>query len=56
MESAGILRTCLQNDIPCLLIKCISDSYEGGSGDYLTNVRASAKRALRLLERVMQRL
>ena len=56
MESAGILRTCLQNDIPCLLIKCISDSYEGGSGDYLTNVRASAERALRLLVRVMQRL
>lgn len=43
MESAGILFTCKFNNVPCLLVKCISDSLFGGTDEYRQNsVRAAA--------------
>lgn len=42
MESAGILFACKFNNIPCLLVKCISDSLAGGYGEYLENVNKAA--------------
>jgi adenosylhomocysteine nucleosidase len=56
MESAAIVRTCWKNEIPCLLIKCISDNYEGNGGDFWANVSASAEKALALLDKVIKRL
>ena len=42
MESAGILFTCKFNNIPCLLVKCVSDSLTGGANEYEQNsVRAA---------------
>ncbi|MCH5152179.1 MAG: 5'-methylthioadenosine/S-adenosylhomocysteine nucleosidase [Clostridiales bacterium] len=38
MESAGILFACRFNNVPCLLVKCISDSLTGGYGEYRNNV------------------
>ena len=38
MESAGILFVCRFNNVPCLLVKCISDSLTGGYGEYRDNV------------------
>ena len=38
MESAGILFACRFNSVPCLLVKCISDSLTGGYGEYCNNV------------------
>ena len=43
MESAGILFACKFNDIPCLLVKCISDSLAGGAGEYYQNVHDACK-------------
>lgn len=37
MESAGILFTCKFNSVPCLMVKCVSDSLFGGSGEYEAN-------------------
>ena len=37
MESAGILFACRFNDVPCLLVKCISDSLTDGFEDYCIN-------------------
>lgn len=34
MESAGILFACRFNNVPCLLVKCISDSLFGGYKEY----------------------
>ena len=56
MESAAIVRTCWQNEVPCLLIKCISDNYEGNGGDFYTNVHASAQKAFALLEKIIERM
>lgn len=53
MEIAAIARVCFLNGVPCLSVKCISDTYEGGSGDFLTNVERSAARAFRVLGRVL---
>ena len=38
MESAGILFACKFNGVPCLLVKCISDSLVGGYAEYRDNV------------------
>lgn len=43
MESAGVLFTCKFNNVPCLMVKCISDSLFGGCGEYSQNsVKAAA--------------
>ena len=54
MEIAAIARVCWINRVPCLSIKCISDTFEGGSGDFLTNVERSAAQAFRILKAILQ--
>ncbi len=54
MEIAAIARVCALNGVPCLSVKCISDTFEGGSGDFLTNVRNSAREAFRVLWAVLK--
>lgn len=39
MEAAGIVLTCTRNDVPCLLIKAISDSLTGGGAEFMTELR-----------------
>ena len=43
MESAGILFACKFNNIPCLLVKCISDSLAGGYEEYCANVQSACE-------------
>ena len=43
MESAGILFACKFNNVPCLLVKCISDSLVGGYEEYCNNVQAACQ-------------
>lgn len=43
MESAGIVFACRFNNVPCLLVKCISDSLTGGYGEYCDNVLIACK-------------
>ena len=43
MESAGILFACKFNQIPCLLVKCISDSLSGGYEEYCDNVHTACQ-------------
>ena len=56
MEIAAIARTCLQNEVKCLSIKCISDTFEGDGGDFNTNVIRSAGVAFAMLREVLQLL
>ena len=53
MEIAAIARICLYNDVRCLSIKCISDTYEGDGGDFNTNVINSARVAFDMLKNVL---
>ena len=54
MELAAIVRVCFLNGVKCLSIKCISDTFEGGAGDFTTNVERSAKAAFRVLRAVLE--
>lgn len=54
MEIAAIARVCWLCGVPCLSIKCISDTFEGGAGDFETNVARSARTAFRALRAVLE--
>jgi adenosylhomocysteine nucleosidase len=53
MESAAIIRVSLKNKIPCVAIKCISDTLEGTGKDYLENVSMSSKIAFDLIKKLL---
>lgn len=56
MESAGILIACKMNNVPCLLVKCVSDSFTGGSGEYAQNAQKAAGGFFRLANRIANAL
>lgn len=43
MESAGVLFCCKFNNVPCLLVKRVSDSLVGASGEYVQNAERAAE-------------
>ena len=56
MESAGILFACRFNNIPCLLVKCISDSLTGGFDEYRENVIAACQGFFAFAEQLINSL
>ena len=56
MEIAGISRTCLLNNVKCLSIKCISDTYDGDGSMFDENIKNSSNKAFNLLNKIMQTL
>ena len=53
MEIVAIARVCLLNNVKCLSIKCISDEYDGDGSDFEKNVRASADKAFKLIDKIL---
>ena len=43
MESAGVLFTCKFNGVPCLMVKCVSDSLIGGANEYEKKLHKGGK-------------
>ena len=56
MESAGVLFACKFNNVPCLLVKCISDSLFGGSGEYEQNSVKAAEGFMSLASAICVKL
>lgn len=56
MESAGILFACRFNNVPCLLVKCISDSLTGGADEYMSNAAAVCHGFFDFAERLVNNL
>lgn len=56
MEIAAIARTCFTNKVKCLSIKCISDTLEGGAGDFEENVTNAASKAFKLIQEILLRI
>ena len=56
MESAGILITCSRNNIPCLMIKTVSDSVEGGKEEFDQQVEASANVCFDITDNIIKLL
>lgn len=44
MESAAVAITCRMNNVPCLMIKCISDTLFGGAEEYSVSAERATKR------------
>ncbi len=56
MEIAAIARVCALNEIPCLSVKCISDTFDGNGGDFDRNVTRSAEKAFAVLHQLLELL
>lgn len=53
MEAAGIVLTCNRNDIPCMLIKIVSDSIEGGAQEFKETKEEAATICLEILNDII---
>ncbi len=54
MESAGVALTCNRNNIPYLIVKCVSDGLENSKIDYQTNFEAAADKCFETCEKILQ--
>ena len=53
MEGAGIALTCYRNKVPCLMIKMVSDSVEGGANEFVETLFSASLTALNAIETVL---
>ncbi len=56
MEAAGILLTAIRNGIPCLLIKTVSDSVEGGKEEFVAQCEASADVCMNIVDAILNNI
>ena len=48
MESAGVLITCRNAGVPCLIVKAVSDG-EGGAEEYEKTIRTASEKYVKLV-------
>lgn len=53
MEAAGIVYTCEANDVPCLLLKAVSDSLTGGGKEFWQELQKAALSCLQVTDRII---
>ena len=56
MESAGVLLTCRRCEIPCLMIKAVSDGLSGGGEEYYDALQNCADLCLAVTDRIIREL
>lgn len=56
MESAAVVLTCEINDVPCLLLKAVSDGLSGGAREFYEELTDAAILALRTADRIIESL
>ena len=56
MEAAGIVLTCNKNEIPCLLIKTVSDSINGGASEFKKSINESAKICIEITRKILNNI
>ena len=56
MEAAGIVLTCAANNVPCLLLKAISDSLTGGDKEFWKELQSAALVCLQTADKVIENL
>ena len=56
MEAAGIVLICNRNNVPCLLIKSVSDSIEGGAEEFRSTINEAAAICLDIADKVINEL
>lgn len=56
MEAAGILLTCNRNQVPCMLIKIVSDSITGGAEEFYQTIDEAAAMCLDVVNQIIAEL
>ncbi len=56
MEAAAIVLTCDRNNVPCLLIKAVSDSLTGGAEEFLDALQETSAVCLEVADRIIKEL
>ena len=56
MESAAVLLTCRRCEIPCLMIKAVSDGLTGGGEEYYEALQSCASLCLSVTDRIIREL
>ena len=56
IEVAGIILTCNKNEIPCLLIKTVSDSITGGASEFKKSINKSAKICIEITRKIISNI
>lgn len=56
MEAAGIALTCNRNNIPFLMIKCVSDGCGADPKEYFTNFKKSAGLCFEITDKIIKNL
>ena len=57
MEGGAIAHACLVNQVPCAVLRTISDNaHDSETVDFLTFAKSSAEKAQELLKQVLPRL
>lgn len=56
MEAAGIVLTCNRNQVPCMLVKCISDGVEDSVEDFQETVEGAADLCLKVMEKIVSEM
>ena len=56
MESAAVLLTCRRCEIPCLMIKAVSDGLTGGGEEYSEALQGCADLCLSVTDRIIREL
>ena len=54
MEAAAIVLTCNRNQVPCLLLKTVSDSIHGGAEEFNRALDETAGICLKITERIIR--
>ena len=56
MEAAAVVLTCNRNNVPCLLIKTVSDGLCGGAEEFTTGLFRTSEICLELADRLIREL
>ena len=56
MEAAGIVLICNRNKVPCLLIKSVSDSIEGGAEEFHNTINEAASMCLDIADAIIREI
>ncbi len=54
MEAAAIVLTCNRNQVPCLLLKTVSDSIHGGADEFSQALQETAQICLKITEKIIR--
>jgi len=56
MEAAGIVLTCNKNDVPCILIKTVSDAVSGGVEEFKKSFDESARICIDITNQIVSNI